>query len=387
MREAKGIVKIMKIEKKMHGKRYVLMILVVVVVAIGIYILISQLYNGLKNKGVGFQKDYFLAAFDTTEHQNDSVLVYYNQEFNEVFRQKIAIGDMCDAFSPPIAFEDKIYAAPKGLGNEYDADEVVEIDKKTGKIQSYQTNQKGVMGMAVSEKYIFTVCNWNMVGTLARIDKETKKVSELTFPREGSFQIDIYGNYLYCFLQVWGTTDISHTRCCIVDIDTMEEVKSFDITEYGKTPDYTYLKNDVLYMPINHTNKDEPCGLLLMYDTKTEELKQVDLKVKYACQVLEYGNHLLITHANITGGNTEENSVTIYDPESGEFQNYAVSSVLYQVVMKNHLLYALDLQEQMICVYDFNGSGEQLELVNKYTLKSKEGTSVYRYFIGGFFMN
>ena len=374
-------------EKKLHGKRYIFVILLVIALAICIYFLASQRYNGLRNKGVGFQKDYFLAAFDTTEFKNDSVLVYYDQEFQEVFKQNIAIGYMCDSFNPPIAYKNKIYVAPQGLGNEYDADEVVEIDKMSGKMQSYQTNQKGVGGMVVSDKYIFTVCNWNMAGTLARTNKETKEVSEITFPEEGSFQIDSYGNYLYCFLNKWETKDVFQTRCCVLDINIMEELGSFDLTDYGQEPDYTYMKNDVLYMPINHTNTDEPCGLLVMYDTKTEELKKVDLGVNYANQVLEYGKFLLITHADMTGANKEKNSVTFYDPKSEKFQNYAVSSVLDQVAVKNHLLYALDAQEQMICVYDLNSSGEQLRLVNKYKLKSKEGTSTYRYFIGGFFMN
>ena len=346
---------------------------------------IIKVKDSLKNSGVGFPETYFIAAFDTTEYKNDTNLIYYDEKFLEVYRQHISWGNACDPFYPPVLLDGKIYIAPIGAGLSYDADEVIEIDKKTGKHKKYKTNQHYVQGMAVSEKYIFTVNDWNYTAVIARTEKESQKVSELEFPDELCSQIDLYEDNLYCFL-LSENEGVFRTRCLIIDIETLEEVKSFDISEYGQGPHYTYMKDGILYMPIPLTKEDEPCNLLLMYNTQTEELKEVELAQELPGQIVEYKNKLLITHVNYSHSDVLDCSVSMYNPENGEVDNYKVQSVLEQVAVKGNQLYALDVQEQAVFVYNLDSKGEELELVEKYTLQSKQGTSSYRYYIGGFFM-
>lgn len=241
-----------------------------------------KVYNALKNQGVGFPDTYLLAAFDTTEKLNDTTLTYYDENFEAVFRQEISVGQMCFSFSPPILYDGKIYTAPCGQGWVMDADEVWEIDKDTGKQKKYKTEQRGVAGMAVTERYIFTVNNWNGVPVLARTDKQTGEVVEQEYPGKFCPQIDAYGKQLYCFI-VDDKEEPYDTRCSVINIDTLEEETSFNISEYGTAPENTYMKDGILYMPIRYTSTMEECGLLLMYDTETEKLEAVDLGANYAC--------------------------------------------------------------------------------------------------------
>ena len=166
----------------------------------------------------------------------------------------------------------------------------------------------------------------------------------------------------------------------------MEEVKSFDITAYGKMPEYTYMKDGILYMPINRTSEGEDCGLLLMYDIETEELDSMELGHEMPCQILEYAGKLVVIHTDIYHGQGEH-SVSIFNPKTGYLENYTVESELDQAFIKDGLLYALNTQEQSIFIYDMDGSGEELELKGNYKLKSKDSIfSLYRYYTGGFFM-
>ena len=342
-----------------------------------------------RNMGIGFPDTYLLAAFDTTDTGgNYSTLIYYDKNFKEVFRQDISEGNICDSANPPIIYKDKVYVAPWGGGFWANGavDEVLEISRITGKQKKYKTGQKRVWGMAVTEVYIFTVSH-SKSAVFARTSKKDGSVQELEYKNASSRQLDVYDQYLYCFIESEDEQGLLHTRCCILNIDTMEEVKSFDITDYGKAPEYTYMKDGILYMPINSTSEDEDCGLLLMYDIETEELDSVDLGHEMPCQILEYAEKLVVTHTDLHYSDKGEHSVSIYDPEKGNLENYTVESALDQAFIKDGLLYALDTQEQSIFIYDMDGSGEELELKGNYKLKSKDSIfSLYRYYTGGFFM-
>ena len=262
-----------------------------------------------------------------------------------------------------------------------DVEEVLEIDRLTGKQKKYKTGQKRVEGMAVTEDYIFTVSN-SKNAVLARISKQDGGVQELEYKNAFSDQVDAYGQYVYCFIE----SRDEQTWCSILDIDTMEEVKSFDITDYGKAPEYTYRKDGILYLPISSVSDGEDCGLLLMYDTQTGELDSIDLGHELPLQILEYEGKLVVTHTALFNPNRGEHSVSIYDPETGQLENYTVESTLDQAVIKDDLLYALDTQEQTIFIYDMKSSGGALELKGSYKLKSKDDFSRNRYYTGGFFI-
>lgn len=91
----------------------------------------------------------------------------------------------------------------------------------------------------------------------------------------------------------------------------------------------------------------------------------------------------MVTHANLVYANPGECSISVYDPETGAVENYPIESVPDQAAIKGDLLYTLDVMEQSIFVYDLKNKGE---LKEQHKLESKEGKSIYRYYIGGFFL-
>lgn len=377
----------MKIGKYIVTKKEILKVLGLAVLVCLCILMVAKLNSYRRVKGIGFPDSYLLAAFDTTDTGgNDGSVIYYDENFKEVFRQDIPMGNICNSFRPPIVYKDKVYVAPYGDGYWGGVEEVLEIDRETGKQKKYKTNLVYAQAFAVTEDYIFTVNNLDGVTHLVRTEKENGEILELEYPGEFSFQIDVYGQYLYCFIDSEDEEGAYHAGCRIIDIDSMKEAGGFDITEYGKEPQYTYMKDKILYMPIHYTSTDEDCGILLKYNIETETLEAVDLGHELPCQILEYEGKLVITHANLVYANPGECSVSFYDPKTGQLENYAVESTLNQAVIKDDLLYALDTQEQKIFIYDMNSKGDALELKGSYKLKSKEGTVPYRYYTGGFFM-
>lgn len=106
----------MKSKQMITGKNIKKVVLFAVV---GILCIIAgiKVNSYLKNRGVGFPDNYLLAAFDTTDTgENKGSLIYYDDNFKEVFRQSVPMGNSCDADRPPISYENKIYVAPQGEG-------------------------------------------------------------------------------------------------------------------------------------------------------------------------------------------------------------------------------------------------------------------------------
>ena len=95
----------------------------------------------IKNDKKSASLNYLFAAFDTTVQKNDSDLIFYDKDFNEIYKKNIPIGGISDSFIPPLEFDEKIYVAPNGNWFETDCDEVLEFNKKTGNYISYKTNE------------------------------------------------------------------------------------------------------------------------------------------------------------------------------------------------------------------------------------------------------
>ena len=381
----------MKFGKRTITEKEKLKIFLVVVLICFCLFIVINVRAYVKNRGVGFPDTYLFAAFDTSDvvRKNNSTLIYYDEYFREVFRQDIPVSDICNSTSPPIICGDKVYVAPYGDGAWFKPDEVLEIDRMTGKQKKYKTGQDFVWSMAVTEDYIFTVSN-SEDAVLARTNKKDGSIQEVAYKNGWSSQLNVYGQYLYWFVE----DEDGHSWCIILDIDTMAEIKSVDFTDYGKMPNPgygelpndTYMKDGILYMPIHYDSEDEECGHLLMYNTETDELESVDLGHGLPCQILEYEGKLVVTHTNYFlepyASGFDEQSVSIYDPETGHLENYGTISALDQVIIKDGLLYALDRKEQSIFIYDMDSSGEELELKGCCELKSKGRF----YYSGGFFM-
>lgn len=340
----------------------------------------------IKNDKKSASLNYLFAAFDTTVQKNDSDLIFYDKDFNEIYKKNIPIGGISDSFIPPLEFDEKIYVAPNGNWFETDCDEVLEFNKKTGNYISYKTNQFAVRSLAVSEKYIFTVNEWNGVTVLARINKDSKEIKEIKFEGKSCSQIDVYDNNLYFFISYEENDEENecNTSLYILDIDTMEITKNIDISEYGRTPEATCMKDGVLYMPIQYTKADEYCGLLLMYNTQNGEMQKIDLNHKSPSNILVYKDSILIIHTDLVGVSREEHSVTFYNPYDNTLKNYTLKNCINYAIVKDDTLYTLDSSENSVYIYKINKTKEPI-FINKIKLKTKDGDTSENYYSGGFF--
>ena len=76
------------ITKKEIGK----VLLAAVLVCICFFVVV-KVRSYARNRGIGFPDTYLLAAFDTTDAANSGTLIYYDENFREVFRQDIPMGN------------------------------------------------------------------------------------------------------------------------------------------------------------------------------------------------------------------------------------------------------------------------------------------------------
>ena len=96
----------------------------------------------------------------------------------------------------------------------------------------------------------------------------------------------------------------------------MEEICRTDVTKYGECPPSGVLMEEgSLYftLPFNY---GEDSDNLLVYDTKTKEIKEIKLPDALPCQLLKYQQYIIISHINnITD---EGNLLSILDIETGK---------------------------------------------------------------------
>ena len=323
-----------------------------------------------------FLKEYEFAVIDTTSQLNKSFIYYYDDLGKKVYEKLYKMGYMGDTFSCPQVYNNKVYVTPWGTAKERELTVILEIDKENGNYKTYDTTLRSINSLAITDKYFFAVNNFNGVSKLARTNRETEETTIKEFPKHIILQINIFNNILYAFASLEDTSELIE-----IDLETMEEICRTDVTKYGECPPSGVLMEEgSLYftLPFNY---GEDSDNLLVYDTKTKEIKEIKLPDALPCQLLKYQQYIIISHINnITD---EGNSLSILDIETGKIENYQLENTPSQIYIKDNFLYSLDITDRNICRYELVDN--RIKFIDQIFI-DKRDTDLH-YFLTGLYFN
>lgn len=360
-------------------KVMIVLISAVVVLLVSQWILKGKVLDPLFRS---YPEEYLLAVFDTTSKANNTILTYYDSDYEPVYKQQITMGSINGLAGLPVQSENKIYMAPTGFWWTNDIDSIVELDKTTGESHIYDVERKGVWNLAANEQYLFfTAADRKSAGiSLIRIEKKTEKQKSLEFRRDEIDRIDrmdVYGQKLYVF-----ACGESRSWCDIYDIDILALEERLDLTSYGKEPADTCLVGDLLYIPLCTDLNDNSIQTLLCLNISTKEIKNIDLPADSPRQIEAYQEYLLISHE---GRNYDDyGSLTLYHPADEKVVNCELQSVPEQIAVRGNELYILDGAHEEMGVYSLDGEHGKVKLTKKHKLKSKD-SQLRSYHMPGFF--
>jgi hypothetical protein len=342
-----------------------------------LFVLVTGFLTGCKRNTEKFTDDYMFGIIETTGQDNDSVITYYNQEFQKVYTQELPFGSMGNIFYNPIIFEDKLYTIPQGLANEKDLKMVLELDLTNGNTEEYTINQLAMNSLLANADYIFTCNTYNGISYINRCHKQSQEVIETVFADIYISKLELAGDRLLAF----GTKRDDRSLVSYLYLLDMElnVLKTINISESGSSHYKTVLVGDMVYFSSPMDEYDQPGTLISSVSTKNLTVKNIDLKTVYPSDMVGYQNFLIIAHCNLV--TFEGNQLTFYDTKKESIKTINLNHSILQMNIEADNLYIMS-QENL---YQYRINGTNLELTGEIPMLTKSDAKEY-YYVSGFFL-
>ena len=127
-------------------------------------------------------------------------------------------------------------------------------------------------------------------------------------------------------------------------------------------------------------NYGEDSDNLLVYDTKTKEIKEIKLPDLCLVNCWSTSKYIISHINNITD---EGNSLSILDIETGKIENYQLENTPSQIYIKDNFLYSLDITDRNICRYELVDN--RIKFIDQIFI-DKRDTDLH-YFLTGLYFN
>lgn len=316
-----------------------------------VYLIIALLLlslTGCNNKEIG---DYKVAVIETTSNKEKSLITYYDEDLEKVGSKSFEYAELGSNFYSPEYQDEEIYIVPRGLQGNHNEKKVISLNLKTGNDTVYDVDKVNIICTAVNKKYLFAGSNLNAISYLSRIDLKDKKETDLSFNNEYLSLIAATDKYVFAFLSSTDDQNI-YSKINVYNVDSLELIKTIDITEYGINQTKYYLDKDNLYFSNAYDKYDQQNNILGIMNLDDFSLKKVELKYNSPddIQFLENGD-LLISCTDVVQSNGTH--VIIYEKDTGNQTSYDLNIPIMNIKAMNNKLYALS-SDYNLYVYDID---------------------------------
>ena len=304
--------------------------------------------------GCSFSKkeaiDYELGVIETTTLDRKTRFLYLDKNLNIVRKDHYKASTTSSSAENPSYQGRKVYFVPNGLTDEGIEKKILEVDRDTHQIKFYDVNRVNLQGIAVNEKYTYTISNDNTITYITQTDYHNKKVKELTFHDIITLTVLRANDKI---IVPYGL--IKKTEKQLINIyDTeLNLIKKLDLSKYGHGITRLIVIGNKAYMPIsskfNYNTYDNDNNNLIaeldapryegnkitFYHTKTKEEKVYELK-DHLARIERTGDYFYglsyikdgykITRYSIKDNMKELNSKKFY-PSKGYSVHYYCSNI------------------------------------------------------------
>ncbi|NLM05318.1 MAG: hypothetical protein GX219_00130 [Tissierellia bacterium] len=305
--------------------------------------------------------DEVFGVITTMGNKAKSYIDYYDKNLELVITESLKYAELGGITTAPVYVEDSIFILPRGNYYEGYDNKVLEINKKTFDIETYEFKNYAFMSLAADEGKIYTVMTEGP-SPLARIEALDRKNGELK-------EVSLKGlaNYMYSTgkkLFVFYNTYSADEPMSFVDIYTSELdlIETINLNQYGSYQNNGLLLDEFLYIPTPRKLNDDESNLVLKININDFKIECIELNESLPFEILHYKNSLLISHYDYTNQNQENSKLTILNLETGEQIVKNLDRIAEKIEVYEDSLYVFN--QEKITKYDLSDNLKKIKEVD-----------------------
>ena len=277
--------------------------------------------------------DWAIGVLCTSGSRNQSSILYFNEDLEQVGVLHYPYATMGEIFYPPAVSNGMVYIIPQGQANRKDLKCILQQDLATFDHRLYSLDQIAIYSPSASSGILFTVSNLNGNSFLSRIDPKTGKSETAVFENRYFSTVLACQDTVYAF----SSQPSASTLHCI-DPLTLKEQRRIDLSHLGAGIFSAAVCGETLYFAPTETLSGGAPRVIGAYHLSSGTLDSIDCG-QTAFHLLCAGDRLYLTHGNLVTG--EGSLLSVYDPATGEQTMYDLGLWPAQIAVQGTSLYVL----------------------------------------------
>lgn len=368
-------------------KQYFFSLLLVTVVLISLYGCKNNFKKSTHQKENNDSTDsnLYLAIIQTTQEKNQSILNFYDKDFNFIKSEKLPYGTLSDYLTLPAIYQNFIYFIPGGVPLQKELELTLCYNPITNFLKEYDIGMPGLLQISVSDNAIFTINELNFTSYISKCGKNDKKISRISSDKISYDTIYYNNGFLYAIGKEY-KEDIIRNYIFQIDPNSLKILWKKDITKYGQGGFFFCGLEDKLYFTLPYDLKEQKNNSLMILSSnnkKENSLEEISLLESFPQQIKKFGDILLISHCDLIEG--EGNSLSIFHPTTKKSKLISLSHNILQIEVDETSNFIYILENDTLYQYILNEKEEDLVLQKKIHIEKIEDNQVY-YYTGGFFL-
>lgn len=320
-----------------------------------------------------YNSAYTLGIIETTGLKNKSAFSYYDENLSKVNAMSFPYGSMEHyGFTEPIIHDGHLYTFPLGLYNKKDLGMLLDMDLESGKTEKVKFNRINITGAVITDEANYVASNLNQVSYIDRYDRKTKEITTISVEDQLVMHIKEHEGKLVGVGLMNKDTD-TEVSLLEFDFQTNRYDTLMDVSPWceGKdSPIHFVSYEGKLYMSLGQK--------LLIYSKGNSVLDEIELPNSFAEQILIQDDTFYILHADIVGASINS-TLTILNPKNMKMTSADLQRKVWQIEMKDNLLYALDLENRVVAQYKIEKGS--FALVQEIVIEATKGMTVSAMFL------
>ncbi len=359
--------------------------------AITLFISICICKNVLKkstcqkeNNNLG-SSNLYLAIIQTTQEENQSILNFYDRNFNFIKSETLPYGTLSDYLTLPAFHQNSVYFIPGGVPIQKELELALCYNPLTGLRKEYDIGMPGLLQISVSDNAIFTINELNFTSYISKYKRNNQKISRISSDEFSYDALYYYNKFLYATGKKQ-TGNITSNYIFQIDPSSLKILWKKDITKYGQGGFFFCGVGDKLYFTLPYDlNERENNSLMVLSPNsqKKDLLKEITLLEAFPQQIKSFGDILLISHCDLIEG--KGNSISIFNPNTEKSKLISLPHNILQIEVDEVSRFIYILENKALYQYILNDKKDNLILQKKLNIQKTKDSQAY-YYTGGFFL-
>lgn len=236
-----------------------------------------------------FNSGYYVGVISFNKTKKVSFINQYNEDGRETNKIKFSIEGMgyLDDFIP--SDEDNFYVKSSNILSRNGKNYLIEVDKFTNRYSKIDLNLEDIYKIFNDDDYIYIT---HSINKLSRYDKDRGRIIDTVKLDDyivNKFYVDESKIYLF------SRRGKERSFLNILDKETLELIKNFDITYFGLYQNDIFYDNGKIYFTNYDVSSNSGSGKIGIYSIETQKFTYINVNSKNLNKILVYNDKVYVT--------------------------------------------------------------------------------------------